>query len=58
MEVASMGAITDWGSAMFASAAGAFALLFAALPKILGFLVILAVGWVLAGLIEIGRAHV
>lgn len=51
-----MGAITDWGSAMFASAAGAFALLFAALPKILGFLVILAVGWVLAGLIAKGVA--
>ena len=45
-------AITDWGDAVMASLAGALAMFFAAIPKILGFLVILIVGWVIASLIE------
>jgi hypothetical protein len=43
--------ITDWGEALWASLAGALALFFAAIPRILGFLVILLIGWFIAGLI-------
>jgi hypothetical protein len=42
----------DWGEALLASAAAALALFFAAIPKILGFLVILIVGWLISGLVE------
>lgn len=43
--------IQDWGDAIMASLTGALALFFAAIPKILGFLVIVVVGWVLASLV-------
>ncbi|HWQ13910.1 MAG TPA: hypothetical protein VNL77_14015 [Roseiflexaceae bacterium] len=44
--------INDWGEALLASAAAALALFFAAIPKILGFLVILIVGWLISSLVE------
>ncbi len=42
--------VTDWGEAMLTSLAGALALMFAAIPKIIGFALILFVGWLLASL--------
>jgi hypothetical protein len=45
------GTVTGWGEALWVSLAGAMAGLFSALPRILGFVVILVVGWVIAGLI-------
>jgi hypothetical protein len=44
--------INDWGEAIIASGAAALALFFGAIPKILGFLVILIIGWLISGLIE------
>jgi len=46
--------ITDWGSAVMTSLTGALALFFAALPKILGFVIILVAGWAIAWLVEKG----
>jgi hypothetical protein len=43
--------ITDWGEALWASLTGALALFFAAIPRVLGFLIILLIGWIIAGLI-------
>jgi len=40
--------VTDWGTALISSAAAALALLLAGLPKIIGFLLILVVGWLVA----------
>ncbi len=48
--------IRDWGEATLTSMAAALAMLFAALPRILGFAVILLVGWFLASLIAKGVA--
>jgi hypothetical protein len=44
-------AVQDWSEAMLTSFTGAMAMFFAAIPKILGFLAILIVGWLVAGLI-------
>lgn len=44
--------ITEWSSAMMTSMAAAMALFFSAVPKILGFAVILIVGWIIASLAE------
>ena len=44
-------AIQGWGEAMMTSIAAALALLMAAVPKVIGFLLILLVGWFIAGLI-------
>lgn len=49
-------AIQDWSQAMMTSLAGAMAMFFAALPKILAFAVILIVGWFIASLIARGVA--
>lgn len=46
----------SFGDTMMASLSGAMALLFAAIPKILGFIVILVIGWLLASLIAKGVA--
>src|SRR5690606_34490084 len=46
--------ISDWGAAVVASVGGAFAMLLAAVPRIIGFLLILAIGWFIAGLIAKG----
>ena len=43
--------ITDWGAAIYASLAGALALLFSAVPRIIGFVLIILIGWFIAGLI-------
>lgn len=41
----------DWGQALMASLAGALGMFFGAIPKVLGFIVILVVGWLIASLI-------
>ena len=46
-----MNQITTFGEAMLASLAGAMALMFAAIPKIIGFVLILLIGWFVASLI-------
>jgi hypothetical protein len=49
-------AVRDWSEAMMTSLAGAMAMFFAALPKVLAFAVILIVGWFIASLIARGAA--
>jgi len=44
--------ITNWSEAMLASLAGAASLFFATVPRLLGFAIILIVGWLIAALIE------
>ncbi|WP_332879260.1 mechanosensitive ion channel family protein [Massilia sp. S19_KUP03_FR1] len=44
--------ITNWSEALLASLAGAVSLFFAAVPRLIGFAIILIVGWVIASLIE------
>ena len=51
-------AVTEWSDAMFTSMAAAMALLFSAVPKILGFLLIVIAGWFIASLIERGLAAI
>lgn len=43
-----MSVITDWGTAIVSSFATAIALVFTFIPKLLGFLVILLIGWLIA----------
>src|SRR6266536_4479281 len=40
--------VTDWGTAVMTSLTAALALLLSAIPKVIGFLVILIVGWLIA----------
>ena len=40
--------VTDWGVAVMTSATAALALLLSAIPKVIGFLVILVIGWLIA----------
>ncbi|MDQ6673909.1 MAG: small-conductance mechanosensitive ion channel [Chloroflexota bacterium] len=40
--------VTDWGTALIVSAAAALALLLGAIPRIIGFAVILVIGWIIA----------
>jgi hypothetical protein len=49
-------AISDWGSAMMTSLAAALALFLSAIPKIIGFAVILIVGWFISSLVDRGLA--
>ena len=49
-------AVTHWSDAMFTSLAAAMALLFSAIPKIIGFALIIVAGWFIASLIERGLA--
>jgi hypothetical protein len=51
-------AVTDWGGAMMTSLAAALALFLSAIPKIIGFAVILIVGWFLSSLVEKGLAAI
>ncbi|HET8744687.1 MAG TPA: small-conductance mechanosensitive ion channel [Ramlibacter sp.] len=51
-------AVTHWSDAMFTSLAAALALLFSAIPKIIGFAVIVIAGWFIASLIERGLAAI
>ncbi len=46
-----MNAIHDWGSVLLASLTTAMALFFSAIPKILAFVVILVVGWIVASIV-------
>lgn len=48
--------VTEWSDAMFTSLAAAMALLFSAVPKIIGFALIVIAGWFIASLIERGLA--
>lgn len=48
--------ITEWSAALMSSLAAAMALFFSAIPKILGFAVILILGWIIASLFERGVA--
>lgn len=43
--------VTDWGEAILTSLTGALMAIFTAIPKIIGFVLILAIGWFVAGLI-------
>ena len=43
--------ITSWADALMTSAAAGLAMLFGAVPKVLGFLVILIIGWLIASLV-------
>lgn len=43
--------VQDWGDAFLASVTNALAVLFAALPRIIGFVLIVVIGWFIAGLI-------
>ncbi|MDC8758121.1 mechanosensitive ion channel family protein [Janthinobacterium fluminis] len=44
--------ITEWSTALMTSLAAAMALFFSSIPKILGFVVILIVGWMVAAVFE------
>lgn len=50
--------ITHWSEALLTSLAAALALLFSAIPKIIGFGLILIVGWFVASLIDRGLAAI
>ena len=50
--------VTEFSDAMFTSLAAAMALFFSAVPKIIGFLLIIVAGWFIASLIERGLAAV
>lgn len=43
---------SNWTDALMGSLAGAMAIFFAAIPKVLGFLVIIVIGWLVASLLE------
>ncbi len=51
-------AVSEWSDAMFTSLAAAMALLFSAIPKVIGFLLIIVAGWFIASLIERGLSAV
>ena len=40
--------VTDWGTAVMTSLTAALALFLGAIPKVIGFLVILVIGWLIA----------
>lgn len=44
--------VTTWSDSIMVSVTSAFAMFFSAIPRILGFVVILVVGWIVASLIE------
>ena len=48
--------ITDWGAAMMTSLTAALSLFLAAIPRVIGFIVILVVGWLIAGALAAGVA--
>jgi hypothetical protein len=47
-------AVSDWSDALLASLAGAMALFFSAIPRVLGFVLIVLIGWFVASLLEKG----
>ena len=50
--------ITDWGQAIMTSIAAALALFVGAIPRVIGFAVILIVGWIIASLIATAVAAI
>jgi hypothetical protein len=50
--------ITDWGQAIMTSIAAALAMFLGAIPKVIGFAVIVIVGWIIAGLIAAAVAAI
>lgn len=50
------GTITDWGAAVMTSLTAALSLFLAAIPRIIGFLLILIIGWFISGLLATGVA--
>jgi small-conductance mechanosensitive channel len=50
--------ITEWSEALMTSLAAAMALFFSAIPKVLGFIVIVVAGWFIASLIDRALAAV
>lgn len=50
--------VSSWSETMMASLTGAFAMFFSAIPRILGFVVIIIVGWLVSSLIEKGIAAI
>jgi hypothetical protein len=44
--------VTDWTAATMTSLTGAMAMFFAAIPRVIGFLLILIIGWFVASLLE------
>ena len=48
--------ITDWGAAIMTSLTAALSLFLAAIPRVVGFLVILLVGWLISGALAAGVA--
>jgi len=44
--------VTNWGTSLMASLSAALNLLFAAVPRVLGFLIILGIGWLVAAAVE------
>jgi Conserved TM helix len=50
--------VTSWADALLTSLASALAILFSAVPKILGFLVILIIGWLIASAIAAAVAAI
>ena len=48
--------ITDWGAALMTSLTAALSLFLAAIPRVIGFVVILIVGWLIAGALAAGVA--
>jgi hypothetical protein len=48
--------VRDWGDAVLLSIGQAMALFLAAIPKIIGFVIILAIGWMVASLVAKGAA--
>ena len=43
--------VSDWGEAIMTSLAASLAMIFAAIPKLIGFAIVLAVGWFVSGLV-------
>jgi hypothetical protein len=48
--------VTDWGTAVMTSLTAALSLFLAAIPRVLGFIVILIVGWLISGALAAGVA--
>lgn len=44
--------ITNWSDALIASVSGAASMFFAAVPRVIGFAIILVVGWIIASMID------
>ena len=58
MQTAAVQSVRDWGDAFMTSLTSALALFLTAIPRILGFAIILLVGWFLASLLAKGVAAV